>query len=154
MSARDDGGPAFPMQDAQAIHAYALARVQGLGPGEDRDAPYIKARAEAVGGMSLRDYFIAHAPAEPQPWFTPTVPPRPVMPSWEHLPDGPLRDEARALHYEEIIDPQTPEGERWVESQREAYEAIEAWQRDKDRARYVQWPAAWADAMLEERAKR
>ncbi|MFA5377415.1 MAG: hypothetical protein WC455_16810 [Dehalococcoidia bacterium] len=40
----DDGGPAFP-----------------IGSGDMRD-PH---------GMSLRDYFIAHAPAEPQEWFTP-----------------------------------------------------------------------------------
>ena len=28
-------------------------------------------------GMTLRDYFAAHAPADPQPWFLPTMPPRP-----------------------------------------------------------------------------
>jgi hypothetical protein len=34
------------------------------------------------GGMTLRDYFIAHAPAEPQPWFAPVMPPKPVD-AWE-----------------------------------------------------------------------
>jgi len=29
--------------------------------------------------ISLRDYFIAHAPAEPQPWFMPVMPPAPDL---------------------------------------------------------------------------
>lgn len=31
----------------------------------------------AEPGMTLRDYFAAHAPAEPQSWFEPTMPPGP-----------------------------------------------------------------------------
>lgn len=60
MSARD-GGPAFPCQDPQAIHALAIAAVSWIGEGPEREAAYIQARAAAVGGMSLRDYFAAKA---------------------------------------------------------------------------------------------
>lgn len=60
---RKDGGTAFPMQDPQAIHAYAHAAVEAAKHDnvEDRDQIYIAARAEAIGGMSLRDYFAAKA---------------------------------------------------------------------------------------------
>lgn len=60
---RKDGGTAFPMQDPQAIHAYAQAATEAANHErvEDRDQTYIAARAEAVGGMSLRDYFATHA---------------------------------------------------------------------------------------------
>lgn len=60
---RKDGGTAFPMQDPQAIHAYANAATEAAKHDnvEDRDQTYIAARAEAIGGMSLRDYFAAKA---------------------------------------------------------------------------------------------
>lgn len=61
MSRRDDGGTAFPMQDAQAAHAYASVKVAEIDDAAERDKVYIRARAEAVRGMSLRDYFAAGA---------------------------------------------------------------------------------------------
>lgn len=69
MTTKDTGGPAFPMQDPQAIHAYAQARVEFLSSVKrespmntaERDAEYIQARAEAIGGLTLRDYFAVHA---------------------------------------------------------------------------------------------
>ena len=61
MSTIETGGPAFPMQEPQAIHAFAVAAVDGITDPDERDRAYIKARAEAVGGASLRDYFAAKA---------------------------------------------------------------------------------------------
>ena len=61
MSTINNGGPAFPMQEPQAIHAYAIAAVDGITDSEERDRAYLKARAEAVGGATLRDYFAAKA---------------------------------------------------------------------------------------------
>ena len=61
MSTIETGGPAFPMQDPQAIHAYAVAAVDGITDPDERDRAYLKARAEAVGGASMRDYFAAKA---------------------------------------------------------------------------------------------
>ena len=57
----ETGGPAFPMQDPQSIHAFAVAAVDGITDPDERDRAYLKARAEAVGGASLRDYFAAKA---------------------------------------------------------------------------------------------
>lgn len=61
MSTIETGGPAFPMQEPQAIHAYAIAAVDGITDSEERDRAYLKARAEAVGGATLRDHFAAKA---------------------------------------------------------------------------------------------
>jgi len=58
---KNDGGTAFPMQDGSAIHAYALTASHGIKDHEERETAYIKARGEAVSGMSLRDYFAAKA---------------------------------------------------------------------------------------------
>ena len=54
----ETGGTAFPMQDPVAIHAYATARIAHMGgePDEERERAYVAARAEAVGGMTLRQY--------------------------------------------------------------------------------------------------
>lgn len=50
------------MQDQQAIHAYAMGKVAGMsGDTDERDKAYLQARAEAVGGMSLRNYLAAKA---------------------------------------------------------------------------------------------
>lgn len=61
MSAKDTGGTAFPMQDAQAIHAFAAGKVIDIEDPEARDRVYLAARAQAIGGMTLRDYFAAQA---------------------------------------------------------------------------------------------
>ena len=63
MSTIETGGPAFPMQEPQAIHAFAVAAVDGITDPDERDRAYLKARAEAVGGAALRDYFAAKAMA-------------------------------------------------------------------------------------------
>lgn len=57
------GGTAFPMQDPQAIHAYAAVRTANIPADQvdERDRVYLAARAEAVGGMTVRDYFAAKA---------------------------------------------------------------------------------------------
>lgn len=63
MSTIETGGPAFPMQEPQSIHAFAMAAVDGITDSKERDRAYLKARAEAVGGATLRDYFAAKAMA-------------------------------------------------------------------------------------------
>lgn len=140
MSNINNGGPAFPMQGPQSIHSFAAAAIEGISDPDERDAAYMKARAEAVGGMTLRDYFIAHAPAAPQPWFQPKMPPRPDATIWV-----------------------SDDGERKYQTRRDAekaeggychafnQEAIDKWEDDFDKQRWVQWPAAWADEMLRAR---
>ena len=63
MKTIETGGPAFPMQEPQAIHAFAVAAVDGITDPDERDRAYLKARAEAVGGATLRDYFATHCSA-------------------------------------------------------------------------------------------
>lgn len=122
-----DGGPAFPVS------------LPGWGD-------------NGASGMTLRDYFIAHAPAEPQPWFEPVMPPKPKAPV---VPASLLADADVKWEYdcwrEDCLDP------RDVRSPalREVLTAIEQARRDESvwncewrKQQYIQWPAAWADAQL------
>lgn len=101
MNTKDDGGPAFP-----GLHPSAECRYNDPG-------------------MTLRDYFIAHAPAEPQFWFEPVMntpePPKPIK-----------KVVRRGL-----------DGGEWYDN-----DAHAEWRKEKGKQTYVQWPAAWADAML------
>ncbi len=106
-------------------------------------------------GMTLRDYFIAHAPAEPQPWFQPQVPEGPKGPVWDGEPR--TSEERKELDgwqegFLRIADIKQPRAKAFAI-------ALDAHKKESaghyklvDRERYVQWPAAWADAMLLARA--
>jgi hypothetical protein len=54
-AARDNGGPAFPVDDAMA-HTIAHAATVDIKDPYDVDRVYIKAKARAAEGMTLRDY--------------------------------------------------------------------------------------------------
>ena len=103
---KETGGPAFPFQHVK--------KRNGMGGICDWKNHL---------GMTLRDYFAAHAPAEPQPWFEPVTPPRPEA-------IGPVVD-------------------GWPAN----YQAIEFWEKEYRKQRYIQWPYAWADAQIEERER-
>lgn len=94
----NNGGPAFPEQGARG-------KVTG---GE---------------GMSLRAYFAAHAPDEPQGWFEPVMTTKRPNPE---RPDGDHDYERDAINTPEII----------------------AWDAEYHRQRYIQWPLAWADEQI------
>lgn len=100
----------------------------------------------------LRDYFIAHAPTEPQPWFVPAMPPRPAVPAFHRAPDA-VRAELRDLDYEELLGPEdmSPEARSWHEERQAGIEANRAWGAERRKQLYAQWPAAWADEMLKQR---
>lgn len=134
MSARNDGGSAFP--------------VQGLSGLPNGDVVWPE------GGMTLRDYFIAHAPAEPQPWFEPVLNiAAPVMPK---VPPNLNKDESETLHdvgegYITAVDVSSQRLREYLEA-RDAYTKLShAYRKALERARYVQWPFAWADEILAER---
>jgi hypothetical protein len=118
---KDDGGPAFPAPEAGQAH---------FGD----PSAYI--------GMTLRDYFVAHAPAEPQPWFEPTM-------STECPPDD-WRSEDGEERFTNMYEARRVYGDSIVNSNDDAQFA---WKCERDKQRYLQWPAVWADAMLEERSK-
>lgn len=61
MSAANNGGPAFPINDDQMVHCVAAAAVVGITDAAERDKVYIEARAKAATGMTLRDYFAGKA---------------------------------------------------------------------------------------------
>jgi hypothetical protein len=133
MSTKEDGGPAFPHEDTMST---------GFRP-----------------GLSIRDYFIAHAPAEPQPWFRPVVSGRPMALAEPEEPEN-----WSAVEQDEV--------DRWADNEIDAKDIkserarafalaydvynsasieVEDWQREHAKQRYIQWPAAWADEMLKAR---
>lgn len=103
----DDGGPAFPTEE----------RIENF-----RDVA-------ATNGMSLRDYFAAHAPKRVWNHFHPDMPPRPE-PEWgDTKPDD--RWDASPFNWREI----------------------DAWKTERARQVELQWPYFYADAMLAERRR-
>ena len=97
---------------------------------------------EGKVGMSLRDYFIAHAPAEPQPWFMPSMPPAPDLSIWIGNSGKKYDGERAAMSSEEGVQGGVRPANK---------DAYESWRNEQAKQRYVQWPAAWADEMLKQR---
>lgn len=101
-------------------------------------------------GMSLRDYFIAHAPAEPQAWFNPVMDRDcPVVPSVDNL----TREQRDDLEREWEASEGSPWARQWLADRAAAERAQEQWQADFRKEWVLQWPAAWADEMLKRRGK-
>lgn len=66
MTTKNDGGPAFPITDSQTVHRISAAACEGITDPTEKDKVYLAAAVAAAGGMSLRDYFAAHAPISVQ----------------------------------------------------------------------------------------
>lgn len=109
----NDGGPAFPRQATRIDYG-------------NRGVEY----CEPQDGMKLRDYFVAHAPAEPQPWFQPDMPERPA-PVYVHSASC------------GCVECESPTN--WRE--------VEAYDKERAKQRLVQWPYAWAAAQIAERER-
>jgi hypothetical protein len=116
---RNDGGPAFPFLE-----------LDGAGSAYQQNP-----------GMTLRDYFIAHAPAEPQPWFEPVMPACPSEAPYVNLAGTKFFAHSQAA-FEAC-------GKGGYRSSND--KAIADWQVEHSKRRYTQWPAAWADEMLKAR---
>lgn len=107
-----------------------------------------------MSAETLRDYFIAHAPAVPQPWFKPVVPaqpaPAPMRPiDWtaeenEHYDSW--REDCR-----ELVDIKSQRVQAYIASVTAAREARQAWADLCERETFLQWPGAWADEMVSRR---
>ncbi len=135
----DNGGPAFP------------ARIQGLNP--DHEPVFFP-------GMSLFDYLMAHAPAEPQPWFEPVLPEFPKQPSCGPQSISPVNGFGRRRSPEGVADLRRycdkykNIGIDYVKKDWEAYwDLAHEWDAESDSQRYIQWPAAWATAMIKEKRR-
>lgn len=62
MSNKDSGGPAFPCSENGTSHTIAMAAMLELpetASTDEKDKVYISTKANAMQGMSLRDYFAA-----------------------------------------------------------------------------------------------
>lgn len=91
--------------------------------------------AWAQDGMTLLDYFAARAPLEPQSWFEPVMSgPRPEAKYDHDHPNAP-----RCCGEFECAPTNAAERSAWLDDYRRQY--------------VVQWPYAWASAMLTERAR-
>jgi hypothetical protein len=102
----------------------------------------------SVPTITLRDYFIAHAPAEPQPWFQPVMPhARPSVPDRFAIEDPGTQADVFSA-WASDTDPETDGGIEWMNEYNEAIAAGNAWDAEQKKQRYVQWPAAWADEQL------
>lgn len=104
---------------------------------------------------TLHDYFMAHAPVEPHDWFEPvTAMPRPEAPPYLDRKTLSPAEKAELDDWQEMIctvDLQQPRIRAHCEA-RDAYgKAEQAWNREAKKQRSVQWPAAWADAMMKAR---
>lgn len=130
MSARNDGGPAFPTFSID---------------------PWGKPVIDP-GSVTLCDWYIAHAPAEPQPWFEPVMREKPRIPYWSDIEDLDARSDVR-LADEMETDPTTDIGRAFVEMRSMARADLEAWEKERRKQRYIQWPAAWADEQIRMRGQ-
>lgn len=150
MKPTPSAAPAFPLV------------VEFVGPTNDPikgvQVPAGHAERHIFTGISVRDYFIAHAPAEPQPWFSPVLPPKeePLKPFVEMHTD--VTDEERRALNSFNSDWMTHKDVKEVRVQAYLLEREEQVKRQREyrvmseRELYLQWPAAWADAMLKARA--
>jgi hypothetical protein len=108
----------------------------------------------------LRDYFIAHAPAEPQSWFEPalhgTRPELPPLPATDALPENERPCRAYAHEFRDVMKiselEHCPTLQQHVVDYRAARKLVWAWNSNAEKQRCVQWPAAWADEMLKVRS--
>lgn len=115
----------------------------------NKDA-FPRASSPQTTGLSVRAYFAAHAPAEPQPWFKPEVPPRPGVPDkFVELTAEERRDLSHIDNGGELAEV-SPNVRKFIRRLEVARKALESWEAFYKMARYVQWPVAWADAMIAE----
>jgi len=68
MSAKDAGGPAFPMGHTESA-MYASCMEDLANPAiDDAERAHLWAKAKALCGLTRRDYFATHAPPPPSTW--------------------------------------------------------------------------------------
>lgn len=101
--------------------------------------------------IPLRDYLAAHAPANPQPWFLPIMPPKPDVPYWM-CEKGELRAELQRYLQDGVsLESLSEEAADWITIHKAASDALTAWNREREKQCYIQWPYAWADEQLKAR---
>ncbi len=104
-------------------------------------------------GMTLRDYFVAHAPEEPQTWFEPVMPPEPKLLYLDKhtLTDRELKEYEYFHEFFPCVKPEEIVSEKvrnYAVDAIAAKTAQAAWNVEAHKQRLIQWPGAWADAQL------
>lgn len=89
--------------------------------------PVVMQGGVSTDGMSLREYFAAHAPSGPLWEFRPKMPPRP-----NYKRTGANDEDGRPISN---------------------HAEVESWDRDYKIQMIAQWPWAWADAVLAARER-
>lgn len=123
-----DGGRAFP-------------RAAGTGFGMEE-------------GMTLRAYFVAHAPAQPWSWFKPKiVRQEPSFPDNETLFQGLTKEQIEVVwewwrHPYYDLGKKFPEYQKVHEAMRQYRADRKAWEEEWLQQTDIQWPAFWAEQML------
>jgi hypothetical protein len=98
--------------------------------------------------ITLLQYFAANAPHEPQPWFKPVTAPRPIIPTEMSLTRdqrcqwGQLGDTLEDSDVEPAV-------LAFRDKREAALEAAAEWDAELQKQSYVQWPWAWAAAVLQ-----
>jgi hypothetical protein len=140
---KPDGGPAFP-----GFGQIFTTDSQG------RTGPQATWGMEGASGMSLRDYFAAHAPLEPARWFKYTPLPKDGIPPMPNVNDLVERHRQVAADWRRDGCFDLPEEIAWWGEKVEAHrKAVSEWNVANDAAMFIQWRWAYADAMLAERDK-
>jgi hypothetical protein len=100
-------------------------------------------------GLSALDYFAAHAPAEPQNWFEPAMRSQPA----DTLPASCFYRAPYMTtgfnHQYVWLETVPPIAQAAKDLCTAAEAARRQWQADYARERLIQWPYAWARAVLE-----
>lgn len=97
--------------------------------------------SDVADGMTIRTYLAGQAPTVPAAWFVPRNNDRP---SWSSLPRTPMP------HGTSATVGHCPKCDEYFKKQEEL-------ERERDKARsdwemrcYIEWPVAWADALIAE----
>lgn len=103
-------------------------------------------------GMTLRDYFAAHAPVEPQDWFRPVMSAPPEKPAYLTNTTPAEREELSGLgDWICSQECKQPRVKAYAVAKEEYDAAMRKWRMEERFQHRVQWPYAWADAMLHAR---
>ena len=93
------------------------------------------ADVKTKGGLTKREYFVAHAPAEPAPWFNPVVAPFPPL-------------AAHLRFCQSCKDGMVCDGTANCQEITEWRKGNEKWAANFNKQKYIRWPIAWADEMI------
>ena len=108
--------------------------------------------------ITLRDYFMAHAPAEPWAWYRPAMPPEPVRPKGADDPAWEFTEEEQYTANGWWTDPiydltGSPRLDSFCQQWQSYWKAVTEHQKQSKQQRSIQWPTFFADQMLAQRGK-